>query len=111
MSLLKFVDQPRRSWSVNDLPQAEVGLTPGLTEDEEESEDRREGSDAGTFHSPCVLNSNLFIPRRNSRSKNEVNNQDSGLRNKESQMGNMLSYDTEKEEVQAAPCSTHAQAN
>ena len=103
MSLLKFFDQPRRSWSVNDLSQAEVGLAPGLTENEEESEDRREGSDAETFHSPCVVNSNLFILRRNSRSKNEVNNQDSGLQNKESQMGNMLSNDIEKEEVQAAP--------
>ena len=39
MSLLKFFDQPRRSWSVNDLSQAEVGLAPGLTENEEESED------------------------------------------------------------------------
>ena len=36
MSLLKCFDQAQRSWSVNDLPQANVGLT----ENEEESEDR-----------------------------------------------------------------------
>ena len=36
MSLPKCFDQAQRSWSVNDLPQANVGL--GLTENE--SEDR-----------------------------------------------------------------------
>ena len=62
MSLLKFFNKPRRSWSVNDLPQADVGQ--GLTENDKESEDRREGSEAEIFQSPCVLNSNPFIPRR-----------------------------------------------
>ena len=63
MSLLKLFDHPRRSWSVNDIPQADVGL--GLTENEEESEDRQEGREAEIFQSPCVLNSDPFLPRRN----------------------------------------------
>ena len=86
---------------MNDLPQVDVGLGLVLTENEEESEDGREGSEAEIFQSPCVLNSNPFIPRRNSRNRNEANNQDSGLENKESQMGNMPTNDTEKENVQA----------
>ena len=86
---------------MNDLPQANVDL--GLTENEEESEDRREGREAQIFQSPCVLNSNPFIPRRNSRDRDEANNHDSGLQNKKSQMGNMPTNDIEKEKVQAPP--------
>ena len=101
MSLLKCFDQAERSWSVNYVPQANVGL--GLTENEEESEDQREGREAQVFQSPCILNFNPFIPRSNSQDRNEAKNHDSGLQNKESQVGNMPTNNIKKKKAQAPP--------